>query len=190
MCVAAGRPHCGDLRPGAPTRSAIGRERCPSSPPSLNSLSAVAVSPATRRDASALLFLHQKPFPTARKREERLSDTSARNGVLFTSDRSGKRRQNAILPLLGPPPPPLPQLTFTATAAAPAATFYLLGCSGHVDMVTEKNADSSHDFFTDPIRLMVEGDWLTADGTTLGADNGIGVAAALALLDSKKRTRP
>ena len=57
-------------------------------------------------------------------------------------------------------------------------------------MVTEKNADSSHDFFTDPIRLMVEGDWLTADGTTLGADNGIGVAAALALLDSKKRTRP
>lgn len=56
-------------------------------------------------------------------------------------------------------------------------------------MVTEKNADSSHDFFTDPIRLMVDGDWLTADGTTLGADNGMGVAAALALLDSEKRTR-
>ncbi|CAM9513569.1 unnamed protein product [Pylaiella littoralis] len=54
---------------------------------------------------------------------------------------------------------------------------------GHVDMVTEKNAGSSHDFLKDPIRLLVEGDWLTADGTTLGADNGIGVSAALALLD-------
>lgn len=50
-------------------------------------------------------------------------------------------------------------------------------------MVTEKNAGSSHDFLKDPIRLLVEGDWLTADGTTLGADNGMGVSAALALLD-------
>eukprot|EP00903_Cladosiphon_okamuranus_P006582 g6430.t1 len=54
---------------------------------------------------------------------------------------------------------------------------------GHVDMVTEKNSGSTHDFLKDPIRLLVEGDWLTADGTTLGADNGIGVAAALTLLD-------
>lgn len=53
-------------------------------------------------------------------------------------------------------------------------------------MVTEKNAGCSHDFLTDPIRLLVEGEWLTADGTTLGADNGIGVAAALTLLDSEK----
>jgi len=54
---------------------------------------------------------------------------------------------------------------------------------GHVDMVTEKNADTKHDFTTDPIRLVRDGDWITADGTTLGADNGIGVCAALALLD-------
>lgn len=54
---------------------------------------------------------------------------------------------------------------------------------GHVDMVTEKNADTKHDFMNDPIRLVREGDWITADGTTLGADNGIGVCAALALLD-------
>lgn len=59
--------------------------------------------------------------------------------------------------------------------------------SGHVDMVTEKNSASTHDFLKDPIRLLVEGDWLTADGTTLGADNGIGVAAALTLLDCKLR---
>lgn len=57
-------------------------------------------------------------------------------------------------------------------------------------MVTEKNAGSSHDFLKDPIRLLVEGDWLTADGTTLGADNGMGVSAALALLDCKKAPRP
>jgi dipeptidase D len=54
---------------------------------------------------------------------------------------------------------------------------------GHVDMVTEKNAGSSHNFFQDPITLVRDGDWLRANGTTLGADNGIGVATALALLD-------
>ena len=54
---------------------------------------------------------------------------------------------------------------------------------GHVDMVTEKNADTPHDFMTDPIRLVRDGDWITADGTTLGADNGIGVCTALAVLN-------
>lgn len=54
---------------------------------------------------------------------------------------------------------------------------------GHVDMVTEKNADSAHDFMKDAIRLVRKDDWITADGTTLGSDNGIGVCAALALLD-------
>ena len=53
----------------------------------------------------------------------------------------------------------------------------------HVDMVCEKNSDVEHDFSRDPIRLLRDGDWLTADGTTLGADNGIGVATALALLE-------
>lgn len=53
---------------------------------------------------------------------------------------------------------------------------------GHVDVVTEKNDGTEHDFFTEGVRLLREGDWVTADGTTLGADNGIGVAAALALL--------
>ncbi|RMG68571.1 MAG: aminoacyl-histidine dipeptidase [Calditrichaeota bacterium] len=54
----------------------------------------------------------------------------------------------------------------------------------HLDMVCEKNKDTEHDFSRDPIRLKREGDWLTAEGTTLGADNGIGVAAALAVLES------
>ena len=56
---------------------------------------------------------------------------------------------------------------------------------GHVDMVCEKNAATKHDFATDPLKLKVEGDWVTAQGTTLGADNGIGVAMGLALADDK-----
>lgn len=50
----------------------------------------------------------------------------------------------------------------------------------HLDMVCEKNSDVQHDFMRDPIRPRVAGEWVTASGTTLGADNGIGVAAALA----------
>ncbi len=54
----------------------------------------------------------------------------------------------------------------------------------HLDMVNDKNADVEHDFSTDPIKPRREGDYLYATGTTLGSDNGIGVAAALALMDS------
>lgn len=54
---------------------------------------------------------------------------------------------------------------------------------GHMDMVGEKNSGVTHNFDTDPIRLVRDGDWLKADGTTLGADNGIAVAMALAVLD-------
>lgn len=56
---------------------------------------------------------------------------------------------------------------------------------GHSDMVCEKNRDVQHDFDKDPIQLRRTGDWITANGTTLGADNGIGVAAALAILSDK-----
>ncbi len=52
---------------------------------------------------------------------------------------------------------------------------------GHLDMVPEKNNDVEFDFLTQGIRVLRDGDWLTADGTTLGADNGIGLAVALAL---------
>jgi dipeptidase D len=56
---------------------------------------------------------------------------------------------------------------------------------GHLDMVCEKNEGTAHNFDTDPIRLVRDGDWLKADGTTLGADNGVGVAAALAVMESE-----
>ncbi len=55
---------------------------------------------------------------------------------------------------------------------------------GHMDMVCEKNSDVDLDFKKDGIQLDLRGDWLYAKGTTLGADNGIGVAAGLAVLES------
>ncbi len=53
----------------------------------------------------------------------------------------------------------------------------------HLDMVCEKNSDKEFDFDTDPIQLKIDGEWLKADGTTLGADNGIGVATTLAIFE-------
>lgn len=54
----------------------------------------------------------------------------------------------------------------------------------HMDMVPQKNNDTEHDFLTDPIRPYIDGEWVKAQGTTLGADNGIGLASALAVLAS------
>lgn len=56
---------------------------------------------------------------------------------------------------------------------------------GHIDMVCEKNRGVEHDFDNDPIQPYIDGEWVKAKGTTLGADNGIGVAAALAVLEDK-----
>lgn len=66
-----------------------------------------------------------------------------------------------------------------ARSGAEAAPTVVL--QAHLDMVCEKNADSEHDFTRDPITVAVEEDWVVARGTTLGADNGIGVAAAMAV---------
>jgi len=73
------------------------------------------------------------------------------------------------------------------------ATQGMENCQGiilqaHMDMVPQKNNDTEHNFQTDPIRPYIvsesDGDWVTADGTTLGADNGVGLASALAVLAS------
>ena len=55
----------------------------------------------------------------------------------------------------------------------------------HIDMVCEKNEDIDHDFDNDPLKLIIEEEWVTAEGTTLGADDGIGVAASLAVLEEE-----
>lgn len=61
---------------------------------------------------------------------------------------------------------------------------------GHTDMVCEKTADSSHDFMTDALELCVDGDVVSAKGTTLGGDNGVAVAYTLAILDSDTIEHP
>lgn len=64
-----------------------------------------------------------------------------------------------------------------------AASMVML--QAHLDMVCEKNEETVHNFDADPIQIVRDGDWLRAEGTTLGADNGVGIAAALAVMESK-----
>ena len=60
----------------------------------------------------------------------------------------------------------------------------------HLDMVCQKNNDTIFDFETQGIEMLVDGDWVRAKGTTLGADNGLGVAAIMAILESKTIEHP
>ena len=60
----------------------------------------------------------------------------------------------------------------------------------HLDMVHQKNSDTNFNFDTDGIKMVVDGDWVRADGTTLGADNGMGVAAIMSILASKTIKHP
>ena len=60
----------------------------------------------------------------------------------------------------------------------------------HMDMVCEKNGDVQHDFMSDPIQTYVDGEWLKAKGTTLGADDGIGISMALAAITDKNLPHP
>ena len=60
----------------------------------------------------------------------------------------------------------------------------------HLDMVHQKNSDTQFDFDTEGIKMIIENDWVTAEGTTLGADNGLGVAAIMAVLSSTDIPHP
>ena len=55
----------------------------------------------------------------------------------------------------------------------------------HMDMVPQKTKESTHNFETDPLQVYIDGDWVKAKDTTLGADNGMGVAAAMAIIEDK-----
>ena len=83
---------------------------------------------------------------------------------------------------------------FNVIIRKPAAVGYeneeMLGFQAHTDMICEKVENSVHDFSKDPIKLYQDGDFIFANGTTLGADNGIGVAYMLAILDSEKIKGP
>lgn len=75
-----------------------------------------------------------------------------------------------------------------ATAGMADAPAVML--QGHLDMVCEKDADSAHDFATDPLRLFLEDGWLAAEGTTLGGDDGIAVAMMLAIMEDPGCAHP
>ncbi len=108
-------------------------------------------------------------IPRASEKEAAVRDyvlgVAARLGLESTQDRAG----NVVI--RKPARPGREHATMAALQA-------------HLDMVCEKNEGTVHDFDKDPIRLVRDGDWLKADGTTLGADNGVGVSAALAVMES------
>jgi dipeptidase D len=75
-----------------------------------------------------------------------------------------------------------------ASSGCEAAPVLIL--QGHMDMVCEKTPESQHDFLKDPIRPLVDGEWLQAESTTLGADNGIAIALAMALAEDDTVRHP
>src|SRR5271157_764513 len=102
-------------------------------------------------------------------------EAAARNYVLSIAKRHGLEavQDNAGNTVIRKPAHP-------GREAAPMALL-----QGHLDMVCEKNEGTPFNFDTDPIKVVRDGDWLKADGTTLGSDNGVGVAAALAVMESQ-----
>ena len=106
-----------------------------------------------------------RPSKKEGKIRQFLLDFAAKHGVAAKTDEVG----NVVLSVPGTP----------GHENAPTVVL-----QGHMDMVCESN-DKSFDFETTPITTIVDGDWVRADGTTLGADNGIGVAAALAAISDQ-----
>jgi len=109
-------------------------------------------------------------IPRGSKEEEKIRDY-----VLSVAERAGLDHQvdatgNVVVRKPGTP----------GKEGSPATVL-----QSHLDMVNEKNSDVEHDFSKDPLRPVREGEYLTADGTTLGSDNGIGVAAMLAIMESR-----
>ncbi len=110
----------------------------------------------------------QIPHPSKKEEKIRkyLKDFATDNKLQFVEDETG----NIIMYV-------------PATAGLENAQTVVL--QGHIDMVCEKNKGTEHDFDNDPLDVYVDGEWFTARGTTLGADNGIGVAAALAIVNDE-----
>ena len=119
----------------------------------------------------ALLWKHFdaiRRIPRPSKHEERI----ARHVQSWAEERGLEVRRDAAGNLCIPVP---------ASEGHEDAPVVIL--QGHLDMVCEKNADTDHDFMTEGIEVAVDDDWVHAKGTTLGADNGVGLAAALAVAE-------
>ena len=158
----------------------VASSRCLSSPSTM-SMSKVAIPPENLEAISNLepaslwsQFATLSSIPRPSKQEDAVLDYIK----AFAEERNLEWKQDAVGNLV---------VFYPGSGTGKDAPAVVL--QGHVDMVTEKNSETQHDFEKDPIllRRFQKGteNWLGAKGTTLGADNGIGVAAALALLDTK-----
>jgi len=85
---------------------------------------------------------------------------------------------------------PACNLLITVPASAGCEQAPVVVIQGHLDMVCEKSPESAHDFARDPIRIVRDGDWMHADGTTLGADNGVALALGAAIAEDSELRRP
>ncbi len=121
------------------------------------------------------LFEAISAIPRCSKNEEKIAaflmDWAQQNGLSAKQDKVG----NVLIRV-----PATPGYEQTGTVVI----------QGHMDMVCEKTAESTHDFSKDPIRFVFDGDWLKADKTTLGADNGIALAMAMTLALDKEAAHP
>jgi dipeptidase D len=115
---------------------------------------------------TAFDMIRQVPRPS--KHEERISEAMDR----WASDRGFDVKTDAAGNMV---------VRVPATPGHEDAPTVIL--QGHLDMVCEKNSDVEHDFMAEGIIVEVDGDWVVAKGTTLGADNGVGVAAAMAIAE-------
>ncbi|MDP2301089.1 MAG: aminoacyl-histidine dipeptidase [Ignavibacteria bacterium] len=115
-------------------------------------------------------FYEITQVPRPSKKEEKilnhLKSFCNKNGIQFKQDATG----NLLL-------------SIPATSGKEESPIIVL--QAHIDMVCEKNKGTDFDFENDPLKLSIENGWIKAEGTTLGADNGIGVAAALAIAIDK-----
>jgi dipeptidase D len=121
------------------------------------------------------IFENISAIPRCSKKEEKISEwitTWAKNkGFSYKKDEAGN-------------------IAISVPSSGDAQNAPTIVLQGHLDMVCEKTPDSGHDFSRDPIRLVYEGDKLRAKDTSLGADNGIGVALALAAASDDSAKRP
>ena len=120
-------------------------------------------------------FLDLNAVPRGSKKEERVIDFMRRFGESLGLDTTVDAIGNVIIKK-----PATPGMENRRTVVL----------QSHLDMVHQKNADTKFDFDSEGIRMYIDGEWLKAEGTTLGADNGIGVSAAMSLLQSKDIPHP
>ena len=119
------------------------------------------------------VLLNKVPRPS--KKEEKVIDFLK----LFASKNNLEFRQDEI-----------GNLVITKESTEGMSNRETVVLQSHVDMVHEKNNDVDFDFLNSGIKMYIDGDWIKADGTTLGADNGLGVAAIMAVLESKDISHP